>query len=259
MIDPEIINEWIDRYNSGDLKEPELSRFRQLLDTDPELRVRVDIDRAVNKMLQNDDLFEFLEKVREVRNRPEPNRNPRFYILIAASLMMLISLGTIFMIFDKTGFVARSIGEVVDRQPSVRPLRLSFYLLRESKGHKKITPVLRREMMRNSMLAAAYRPLAEYELLVGAVCRSENFKLESPLARVGVPRSSVICFRWTGTTVWVPVTLEVLNNKGIAVVAQFPIQGNLYLFDTSCLGRGIFYWRIMSDDGLILMGSLTLF
>ena len=149
MNDCEKMNEWIELYNSGNLQEPDLSMFKHLLDRDPELRVRVNIDRSVNKMLQNDDLFEFLEQVKAVREQPEEPRGSKHLMLIAASILMLISTAIITLVFETTGMLSGRLSEVIGQKPSSRPLSLSLYLLTESHYCQTISPVTRREMARN--------------------------------------------------------------------------------------------------------------
>jgi hypothetical protein len=259
MNESEKMSEWIDRYNSGDLQEPELTEFRKMLEVDPVLRVHVNIDRSINKMLKNDDLLQFIEKVRQIESQPEKSRGRRHYLLIAASVLTLISVGIITFCFDQINFGVTGIPGLISKRPSSAPLCLSLYLLNQSRIHQNTTPVARREILQNNFLAASFRPIAEYELLVGGVTRCENFKMQSPQTRLSIPRGGVVLFKWSAGSAWYPLTLELVDNKGFVVLPPFPIQGNSYQLYTEDIGTGIFYWRIMSDDGLLMMGSLTLF
>jgi hypothetical protein len=259
MNESEKMSEWIDRYNSGDLQEPELTVFRKMLEVDPVLRVHVSIDRSVNEMLKNDDLLQFIEKVRQIDAQPEKSRGRRNYWLVAASVLLLLSAGIITLCFDQVGLHIPGISGIINKRPSSAPLCLSFYLLNQSRIHQNITPVARREILQNNYLAASFKPIAEYELLVGSVTRCENFRMQSPQTRLSIPRGGVVHFKWNAGSAWYPLTLELLDNKGFVILPPLLMQGNSCQLSTEDIEPGIFYWRIMSDDGLLMMGSLILF
>lgn len=259
MTDYDRLNEWIELYNSGKLEEPELSRFKSLLDTDPSLRVHVNIDRSINRILENRDLYEFLEKVKMVREQTDGRFSARRFMLAAATVMVMISVGMTMFIVITDGFIPFRISEVIEKKSPPTPLGLSLYLLNESMSYQTISPVGRREIAKRKMLAANFIPLPEYELLVGGISRSEDFKLITPNVRLSLPRQSVITFSWHTEAAWLPLTIVVTDNRGRVLLTQCPLQGCSYQLKTDNLGAGIFYWKFISDEGLILMGSLTLF
>ncbi len=258
MIEKERMSEWIDRYNTGDLQEPELTLFRKMFEVDPVLRVHVSIDRNINKMLKNSDLLEFIEKVRQIEAQPEKNR-ARKYLCIAATVLLLLSVGIITRCFDQVGRHLPGItGVMSNRHPSA-PMYLGLYALKQSRANKNTVSASRNIQSEKNLLAANFRPVAEYELLVGGVARCENFRVQSPQARLRIPHGGVVHFNWIAGTILSPLTLELLDNKGFVVIPPLTMQGNSYQLSTEQIGSGIFYWRIMSDEGLLMMGSLTLF
>jgi len=255
----ENIEELIDRYNSGELNESERVHFLERLQTDPELRVQVSIDRAITKMLEKKELLKFMEKISKIRgedylDHKRPNR-----VLMAASILLLISFGLFSLFIYKWKLKSSQNDWNLTWKPDARPVNLNLTLLDQAEIYQRFTPAPHGIMHRSSFLANAFQPLVEYELLVGSATRSESFQLLSPKTRISMPKNSVISFQWKTATEWLLVTLEVIDNQGVSVRGPVPVQGGRYQLTTDDLGPGLFYWRIMSDEGLILMGNLILY
>ncbi len=259
MNDHDKINEWIDLYNSGKLKEPDYSGFVQLLKTDPALKIHVNIDKSINKMLEYSDLFEFLETVHKVRSRPENRRSHFRLMMIAASLLVFIATGWAIINLSTSRVLQTDFPGMVARNPISRPLSLSCYFLRNRGSEQKLSITAHRKKMLATRPAERFKPLAEYELLVGGVVRSESFKIRSPKARISVPLKSEIIFAWENGSEWSPILLQVTDNRGKPVVEAIPVAGHAYTLNTRSLSTGLFYWKIMSENGLITMGSFMLF
>jgi hypothetical protein len=259
MNDHDKINEWIDLYNSGKLEEPAYSVFIQLMKTDPGLKVHVNIDKSISKMMEYNDLFEFLEKVQKVRSRPENRKSHFRLLLIAASLLIFLTAGLAIMYMGTERVLQTEFSDVIVRNPASRSFSMSLYYLRNAASEKKVSITSHRKKIQAERLAERFKPLAEYELLVGGVVRSDAFKLHSPNIRVSVPFKSEITFAWETGSDWFPITLEISDNRGKQVMEAVPVTGRTYTLNTRELSTGLFYWKVLSENGLITMGSFILF
>ena len=255
----ENISDLIDRYNSGELNESERADFLARLQTDPELRVQVSIDRTVTKMLEKKELLKFMEKISKIRGEDYLRHNRTNRVLMAASILLLLSIGLFTLFFYEWGYKDNQNNRGFTWKRDARPVNLNLSLLDQADRYQRFTPAPRGIMHRNTLLANAFQPLVEYELLVGSATRSESFQLLSPKTRISMPKNSVVSFQWKTATEWLPITLEVIDNQGISVRGPVPVQGGCYQLTTDDLGTGLFYWRITSDEGLILMGNLILY
>ncbi len=103
-----------------------------------------------------------------------------------------------------------------------------------------------------------YRPIPEYEILVGVTYRGASFKLQTPPCRMVLFRGTDLIFKWNSSEVQDPVAIELFNNKGKKVYESFCFTGNGFPLSTDPFDPGTYYWKIIIDDELISMGRLIL-
>jgi hypothetical protein len=121
-----------------------------------------------------------------------------------------------------------------------------------------ISPVGRREIMKERLLAASFCPLPEFESLVGAVTRSVIMQIERPGEEIHRLCGSEILFKWNEMTGPGLVLITLFNNKGIRITEVPVPYGNSWVLRTTGLPGGLYYWRITRDDELIILGKIIL-
>jgi hypothetical protein len=109
-----------------------------------------------------------------------------------------------------------------------------------------------------AMLAHNYEPLPEYELLVGSVTRSHQFSLISPRLNTAIPAESEVQFSWRYGNGPGQVTIQILDNHGVMISEKHISQGRNYCLKTQGLLRGLYYWKILLGDDMVLLGKLTI-
>jgi len=110
----------------------------------------------------------------------------------------------------------------------------------------------------NLVLAAKYVKLPEFEALIGSMTRGANFRLLLPYGRIQIPGDSVVVFEWTAIENPSPVIIKVLDNSGKKLFESSPILANRFLLPVKNFGKGLFYWKIIEEEELIAIGSITI-
>jgi hypothetical protein len=230
MKDSEKLNEWIDRYQSGELDGEELSRFLTILENDPLLRRELQIDRDLDILIARGDLIEITEKIGLARQKQGGLWFGKLPFLIAASLLLLVTIGLVVML-------------------GTDHLR-NDHDSRAGEGSPN----------RQSGIYAAvnFAPLHEFEALVGAVTRGPSCKLLQPASRIIERSGSEILFEWTDPGSQAMVTIELFDNRGNRVCKSGMIAGTHYRLMTRALAPGLYYWKLIIDEELITMGRALL-
>jgi hypothetical protein len=218
MKDSEKLSEWIDRYRSGELGGPELERFRTLLDADPQLQRELQIDRDLDILISRTDLIEMSQKIRRIRAGRAGPRFGNLPALLAASLLILISIGMILLLGR----------EEETKAPVARYASMNFV------------------------------PLRELELLVGSVARGSSFRVLQPSERIRAKSGSSVVFEWSSGGSELPVTIEFIDNRGSLVSTSVIMGESRYSYSTAGFSPGLYYWKLISDEQLITMGRLIL-
>ncbi len=218
MKDSEKLSEWIDRFRSGELGGQELLKFKALLETDPGLRRELQIDRDLDILISRQDLIEVSEKIRRIRWKQGGSGSGRLPLLIAASLLFLVSVGIVLMFvnYDPPG-------------PA-----------------------------RNLHASTDFTPMKEFELLVGSVTRGPSVRLLQPPAKMIEKRGDSLLFEWTPGGSGSPVSFEFLDNRGELVGTSVVMTGNRFWFRSSGFSPGLYYWKMISEEELVTMGRIIL-
>ena len=259
MIEPEITSDWIDRYNENELDESEKAVFQKRMSVNPLLRSEVDIDARLNHFLQDDELIDLMTKIRSA-SQSSAHRSWRFdSILIAASLLCIVMMGGIFYLL-----VTKMVNVDLYTQRTAPPkneyvgdpLQLNSPLQFDQNWYHDSVPFMISD--HHGMLAQNFEPLAEFELLIGSATRSNQFKLISPGMNISVSAGSEVKFAWQNSGSNRQVEVVIMNNHAIPVSGIILKHGNTYTLKTDGLSEGLYYWKVMMDDELVLMGKITI-
>jgi hypothetical protein len=258
MMETEITCDWIDRYNDNQLDENERAIFEKRMAADPLLRSEVDIDRRLNHFLMDDELLDLMTKVKTVTAR-HARANPRMNsLLIAASLLSLALTGGMFYILwtnannNKVSVAQHASHRSLKSEAEPADDTCSFH------HHGYRTQLPRYDATSQGAPGNSYEPLAEFELIVGSATRSGVFKLISPDVNLIIPAGRELNFRWRYDGNPVPVSIIILTNHGIPL-KEIPLcQDGSYSLMTQGLKEGLYYWKIMTGDEMVLMGRFTL-
>jgi hypothetical protein len=249
MMDEEIPCDWIDRYNDDDLDENEKALFQKRMLADPLLHSEVQIDASLNRFLLDPDAIDLMGKIRDISIKNRGSNSLRKSILLAASVLVLAMAGGMVYLAEKTNMstsleTARQSRKIVKKQ----------LVLPENPGDA-MPPS---EMTHRCLPEPGFQPFAEFELLTGSVTRSSLVKLISPEVKLSIPRGTMVLFSWRYYDSIVPVSIIILNNRGIQLSQMQLCHGTRYILKTNGFREGLYYWKIMADDDLVLMGKMII-
>jgi hypothetical protein len=191
----------------------------------------VELDKELNSILANENLLELSEKIRRIRETSHPGRSYWESILVAASIIVIFTVGLLTLFFVNNN-VNRSGNRLVTE----------YHPLTGQADHGSDN----------------YLPIPEYEILVGVTNRGACFKLYTPPCRMVLSRGTDLIFKWNSSEVQDPVAIELFNNEGKKVYESFCFQGNRFPLSTALFDPGTYYWKIIIDEELMLMGRLIL-
>ena len=256
-----ITSDWIDRYNDDELDDPEKRSFRGQMKQNPLLRTEVYIDERINRLFRDDDILEMMAKVGKVTGKSGRKGFTMIHLLIAASAICLIAIGAI--LFFNTRSLAPQPALVRSALPVVKKEKGKADVpVKDATGNsERVTAPLELPPKSNQVLLAAnFKPMAEFELLAGSVTRTTRVRLLTPDADARASAGSPVKFTWVTQANGQPVTIVLLNNLGNLVFETTPVQETFYTLQTEKLAPGLYYWKIMlPDDELAMMGKLSLF
>lgn len=248
-MEAEITNDWIDRYNDGELDEKEKAIFQQRMLANPLLRSEVYIDACLIRFLMDFEMQDLMEKIRSASQRNSRGNRFMDYLLIVASIFCLSMIGGIFYLLRSSTetapiyFLKQTIQH--DQGAKIDPDKLNGVIPYQKTTHQ-------------GLVKKNFESLAEYELLIGSGTRSDQFKLISPHVNASIPAGSEIMFKWLNTDKKALVSIVFLNNHGITVSEIELNQTSSYVLKTKGFKPGLYYWKIMADDEMVMMGKLTI-
>ena len=256
-----ITSDWIDRYHDGELGEPEKSYFLKQLDKNQLLRAEVNIDARLNSLFSDGDILELMDKVEEVARKRKEGTRLRSPLMIAATIVCLFILGTLFYFIEQ-----KPVSMHTFKHPqitrSLHKVGKDQVVVEKSKDRttpvQAVKPAVPHEQMQMPLLAENYRPMAEFELLVGSVTRSTGLKLIAPAALTVVAAGTPVRFKWISLASQPAVILMLMNNHGRLVCEIQTLHNDEYTLQTRGMPPGLYYWKIMYEDELVTMGKLTL-
>jgi hypothetical protein len=257
-METKITCDWIDRFNDGDLDEKEMELFRKHLSENPLLRSEVNIDAKLNRFLHDEGVLDLMGKVRSVYKSREGNHRKLYPLLVAASFLFLAAVGGWFVLVLRTPANLAVTVPAREIAPKItdEPIQVS--------AHR---PGIRRMIENTSLpvyqsspilLACAYEPLMELELLVGTVTRSRLLVLNSPEPLVNVTSGARVLFSWESCNELPPVCVVIVNNRG-SIVKEEQVQcASGFVLKTDEYKPGLYYWKIIVEGDLLFTGKLTI-
>jgi hypothetical protein len=260
MKDFKITSDWIDRYNDDELEEPERIFFLQQMADNPILRTEVHIDSRLNSFFNDEDLMDLMKKIRAVTAKPGHTATLIPSMLIAATVMCLLIFGAVVYFIEKkpvlfSGFIQHQ--TVSPETKHDRNSKSGDNLVEQRPETDK--PVVNSNGISQSwLLSENYKPMAEFELLVGSVTRSTQIKLMTPASKIKIRAGIPVRFSWISQNNQCNVTLVIVNNLGNVIFESQLLHYNEYTLQTKGMPGGLYYWKIVQDDELVIMGKLTL-
>ncbi len=255
-----ITNDWIDRFNEGELGEEELQYFSAQMVKDPLLRAEVRLDAQLNKLLADRDMMELLEKIQVVAGKHGGTRHLFRPWLVAASVIFLAGAAVIcYLVLHKPAILLA--GGTREDIVHVAPPAQNEEKVDRTPVYK--SPVTSRNIplsgKQGRLLAEHYRPMTELELLVGSATRSSQLTLTSPRPRVSVKAGQPLRFAWNLSGTLPVIKIVLMDNHGISHFESKQLSGREYLLQTRGFPPGLYYWKIVEEDEWLTMGTLTIY
>jgi hypothetical protein len=261
MKDMEITNDWIDRYNENELNEEEKEFFRKRLEVNPLLRTEVYIDECLNKLYQDEGTLDLVKKIQDARQKSDRRGGKLGYLLLAASILYLMALAIIFnrMHYDPVDYASSSNSDQNEIWKGAEGKLLSKDNLKIPVQERKMVTQKWQEHSVNQYLSLNYMPLPDFELLVGSVTRSSQITIKSPASNWKIAAGYDVKFEWVSQNRVLPVNILFYNNAGNLIFETPALLDDSYILNTKDWPGGIYYWKIILDEEMILLGKLTLF
>ena len=260
MKDTTMKNDWIDRYNEDELSPEEKAMFEKMQNSNQELRNEVMVDRYLNEFLSDQDTLEFCRKVKLsiLKRRNGPSFST--FLLIAASLLFLITLSGILFLMGKRNPMPLTTEDSAMREVERDRLFPSKDRLIDDKlftEHR--LPVAQSPVKPTPDEIRSFSLLPELESLIGHQPRSLDFTLEKPGYRDRFRLGSPVLFSWSGTDSLQTVVLSLMDNEG-NLLSEYPVEkASAHVLKTGTLQRGIYYWRLTIGGELVSLGRLELY
>ena len=260
MKETEITSEWIDRYNDDELDEVEKAMFQDRMQSNPLLRSEVYIDACLNQFLGDYGLLDLMNKVGSASQRKTSSCSLINSILIIASVLLLSMIAGIFyLILTNTGTnTMRTLKHInhVNNRTGDTPDTMNNTTKFLNFGALDSLPVI--PLKSEHGLSENFESLAEFELLIGSVTRSGQFRLISPEMTASVPAGAEVQFAWHYDDKVELLSIIFLDNHGMPVSEVSLNHKSAYILKTTCFNEGLYYWKIMANDDIVLMGKLTI-
>ncbi|HNX85770.1 MAG TPA: hypothetical protein PKN12_02480 [Bacteroidales bacterium] len=260
MKDATMKNDWIDRYNEDELSPEEKAVFEKMKNSSQVLRNEVMVDRYLNEFLSDQDTLEFCRKVKLTILKRRNGRSFSSFLLIAASLLFLITLSGILFLMGKRNPLPWTKEDSAMREVERERLSPSEDRLTDNKlftGDR--LPVAQSPVKSTPDESRSFALLPELESLIGHQPRSLDFALEKPGFRDRFRLGSQVLFSWSGTDSLQTVVLSLMDNEGNLLSEYRVEKTNSCVFKTETLRRGIYYWRITIGGELVSLGRMELY
>ncbi|MCX6286289.1 MAG: hypothetical protein NTY96_04185 [Bacteroidetes bacterium] len=251
---------WIGKFTDNELSSEQETQLLYQASQNPLLRNELRLDKDLTEMFADPELIELSETIRKTIKDEKSKVHMPFYLKIAASVIILISLAGF------TGFIInytnqRYGNDLLSHQRFLKPQLKGLWGLLPGNMNPNMssTPVKRRAIVQNSITDNPYTPRPEYEFLVGTVTRDISVMVISPMPRVKCRSDSLLQFSWRWLTGPVPLCLEITDNHGRIVLNYLQMTDVSYILNTKQWARGLYYYKITSGDELVTMGSISIY
>jgi hypothetical protein len=245
----EIPFDWIDRYNEGELDEKEKAIFQKRMIDNPLLRSEVYIDACLNRFLKDVELQDLMKKIKAASHRNSGGTRLMDFLLILASILCLaVIFGIFYLVWTNKettpGYFLRDTAPEYQKK-AAEP--------QKSQGTLPIQNTTNRDLIEKN-----FRALPGYELLIGPGAHTDQFKLISPDVNDIILPGSDVNFAWQGYDNVARLSIVIMNNQGMTI-SRIPLNRvSAYLLKTKGYKPGLYYWMIMQDKRMVMMGKFTL-
>ncbi|MCX6305843.1 MAG: hypothetical protein NT040_12840 [Bacteroidetes bacterium] len=255
-----VTSDWIDRYHNDELDEEEKAVFEQQMLDNPLLRSEVFIDAGLERFLMDAEVLDLMKKLNAASRRNAQGVKWKSMLLMAASVLCLaMTAGLYYVIRSRTVVTGTSAILHENRVYHAKENRPGICDAGNSTRHRGgDVPFLPFKWVQPGNHAENFEPLDEFELLAGSVTRSGQINLVSPGMNDTVPAGSEVLFAWRNYDLSASLSIIIMNNRG-ELLSGIPLHhASSYLLNTKGFMEGLYYWKIVADEDLVLMGRLTI-
>ncbi len=256
----EITSEWIDRYNENDLNEIEKLHFRKRMQASPILRNEVYLDSCLSDLYRDKETLDLMKKIHKARQKTEDSRGTIRMLFLAATLLFMMVFGaTLYLVqLDPSDYLVVRKQHPSEKETKQGKNAIPVEFSDIPAAAKHIAPLASCEMSRTSQMALNYKPLADFELLIGSVTRSAQLRLVAPPNNLVIPSGKEILFEWRYNKRPVPVSILIYDNKGGFIFGTPALLASAYSMATKDWPGGVYYWKMILDEDMIFIGKITL-
>ena len=251
---------WIGKFTDKELSPEEESRLMAQASHNPLLRNELRLDEDINELFDDCDRIRLSDTIRSAIHHEKSRVILPLYLKIAASLIILITMTALAGLL--VNYYRQNPGQsLINNNPLMKPETrglfgfLQGYRLQDMPA----TPARRRELAINSKSFNSYSRRAEYEFLIGTATRDVTVFVISPLPRVSCKADSQLQFLWRWVSEVVPVSLEIIDNRGRLVLNTSQMMDMSYILNTRQWPKGLYYYKIIAADELVTIGSISIY
>jgi len=253
-------NHWIGKFTDKELNPEEESRLLAQASHNPLLRNELRLDEDINKLFDDYDRIRLSDAIRSAIQHEKSRVLLPLYVKIAASVVFLITLTALaglLVNYSRQNPEQSFIGH----NPLLKnePRELFGFLKRSGNVEMPATPAKRRELAQNENSFNRYSRRPEYEFLIGTVTRDVSVFVISPLPRVRCKADSQLQFSWRWVSDVVPVSIEIIDNRGSIILNSMQMMDMSYVLNTRHWPRGLYYYKIITEDELVTIGSISIY
>jgi hypothetical protein len=250
---------WIGQFTDKELSPEEESMLLAQASHNALLRNELRLDEDINELFDDIDRIRLSDSIRSAIHNEKSRIILPLYVKIAASVIILISFAAVAGIL--VNYSSQNPGQsFLDYNPLLKPGTKGLFSIIQSHKMQDMpaTPAMRRELAQNSSFNP-YSRRPEYEFLIGTITRDVSLFVISPFPRVRCKTDSMIQFSWRWVSDVVPVSLEVIDNQGHLMLNKVQMMDMTYLLNTRNWPRGLYYYKIITGDELVTIGSISIY
>jgi hypothetical protein len=256
MSDREKFPELIDRFNTGQLTGEELTAFLEILKTNPRLREEVRLDSELNEILANEDILELRQKILTIQENRKKRKGPDLYFfLLAASFLLLMGVETLlFMNYTHplpagNPILGQKQKPALQKVPGIT--RIEHHLISADTVKKGNSTRYRKT---ETMLAASFRKNPSFENMIGSTRHAGYFRMDAPVIGCQFNGKDVIGFTWSkeGDD---RINILIMDNNGTNVHESGLLSKNNYSIPPGTLKKGLYYFKVLQNDEILLFGK----
>ncbi len=250
---------WIGKFTDKELSPDEEVRLLAQASYNPLLRNELRLDKDINEVFDDFELISLSDTIRSAVSHEKSRVILPLYVKIAASVVILITLTALAGLL--VNYSKQNPGQSFhDRNPLLRHETNGLFGFMQAYHMQDMpaTPAKRRDLaLSSSFNSYSLRP--EYEFLIGTATRDVSVFVISPLPRVRCKADSQLQFSWRWVSEVVPVSIEVIDNRGRLMLNSTQILDMSYSLETRHWPKGLYYYKIITVDELVTIGSISIY